>query len=665
MAETRSTPARTAFRGQQSWVMPSLALIVVVALTLYTWNIGYSGLSTYYASAAKSMSQNWRALFFGALNPSATTTLDKLAGFLVPQALSAHIFGFSAWALSLPQAIEGVITIVASYAIGARWRDARFGIALAALMAFTPMLAAMFGRPMEDGMLTMCMVLAFSTMQRAIAGGRILWVIVSVAWVAVGFQAKMLQAWLILPALAIAWFLGSPSSLRHRIVGLAAGAVAVVALSLSWMTAIQLVPAGQRPYIDGSTNNNIFSMVFGYNGVDRILPGLIPGSLPQLDSADPGVVNGTATSMAGHSLIKLLLPEFTTQIGWLLPLALVGLVLELVVLWRRRADPLTASGRGERGMVLGLALWLVIPALVLSVAFVPHATYFAEIAVPLGAFAISGGIRCVQLFRREQGAAWVLLPAIILVETAWSASISLEAPAIMRFLLVPVVVLGVASATLLVVLHLRSASSFPRIAVGRIAVAAAVVGAVFAPVAWSLCVLGPGGGGSASDAFAGPRIVAASEKHLASTGQLHARPPTLRPPFRVPPAPALDPAQWQLLRYITAHNGSRRFAFATDSMPIAVNFLLDSSADTLPMGGFSRRAPDPAAGTVQRLVSTGALRFVLLNSDSVAAQIANPDVAETRTWVHTHCRAVLHGEYHVSSRLTQVLYDCATPRSSG
>jgi hypothetical protein len=297
---------------------------------------------------------------------------------------------------------------------------------------------------------------------------------------------------------------------------------------------------------------------------------------------------------------------------------------------------------------------------VLSVAFVPHATYFAEIAVPVGAFALAGGIRCVQLYRDARGRAWILLPAVILVEAAWSISISLAAPTSMRFVLVPVVVLGLVSATVLVLLRSRPAN-----AVARVAVAAAVVGAVFAPVAWSLCVLGPGGGGSASDAFAGPRIVAASEKHLASTGQLHARPPTLRPPFRVPPAPALDPAQWRLLRYITAHNGSRRYAFATDSMPIAVNFLLDSSVDTLPMGGFSRRAPDPAAGSVQRLVSAGALRYVLLNSDSVAAQIGNPDVASTRAWVHEHCRPVLHGRFHVTSRLTQVLYDCATPRSSG
>lgn len=667
-AETDSLPVRTVFRHQQPWVLPSLALIVVVALTLYTWNIGYSGLSTYYAAAAKSMSENGRALFFGALNPSATTTLDKLAGFLVPQALSARLFGFSAWALSLPQAIEGAITIVASYAIGARWRGAPFGIALAALVAFTPMLAAMFGRPMEDGMLTMCMVLAFSAMQRAVAGGRLAWVLVSLAWVAVGFQAKMLQAWLILPALAIMWLVGSPSPLRRRILGIAVGAVVVVALSLGWVTAIQLVPAGSRPYIDGSTNNNIFSMVFGYNGVDRIVPGLVPGALPQLASADPGVANGTATSAAGHSLFKLLLPEFTTQIGWLLPLAVLGLVLELMVLRSRRHTASTPAVATDRGIVMGLALWLVVPAAVLSVAFVPHATYFAEIALPLGALALAASARCWQLYRRAAGWSWVLLPAAVLVQTAWSVSIILSASAKLQFLLAPVAVLGMLAVVVLSLLAARpghAATATPGRSLGA-AVAVAVLATVLAPMVWSLCVLGPGGGGSASDAFAGPRVIATTKRIIPGThgaaDDSTAPPPLLRPPFQVPPAPTLDAAQWRLYRYITARNGDRELLFATDSMPIAVNFLLDSSGDTLPLGGFSRRAPDPTAGTVPHLVSTGALRFVLLNRDTVAAQVANPDVAATRSWVQGHCTVVLHGSFRVTSGLTQLLYDCAKPR---
>ncbi|MEJ1230520.1 MAG: glycosyltransferase family 39 protein [Galbitalea sp.] len=285
-------------------MLPALALIVVLAAALYTWNIGYSGLSTYYAAAARSMSTSWRALFFGSLDPASTTTLDKLSGFLIPQVASVKLFGFSAWALSLPQAVEGVVTIVASYAIGTRWRGPRVGIAIAAIMAFTPMLAAMFGRPMEDGLLTMSMVLAFAAWQRAILSRRLVWLIVCGGWIAVGFQAKMLQSWLILPGLAIAYLVGVDLPRAARVRQLAVAGAVTLVLSLSWMTAIQLVPSQDRPYIDGTTSNNTYSMVFGYNGVDRILPGLVPGAVAQLNSshgAGQSPVNHTRTTSAGES----------------------------------------------------------------------------------------------------------------------------------------------------------------------------------------------------------------------------------------------------------------------------------------------------------------------------------------------------------------------------
>jgi 4-amino-4-deoxy-L-arabinose transferase-like glycosyltransferase len=641
----------------------TLTLIVLAALTLYTWNIGYSGLSTYYASGAKSMSESWRALFFGGLNPSATTTLDKLSGFLVPQALSARIFGFSAWALSLPQAVEGAITVIASYAIGTRWRGSAFGLALAALMTFTPMLAAMFGRPMEDGMLTMCMVLSFAAAQRAILNGHGTWMLVSLAWVAVGFQAKMLQAWLILPALAILWWAGRAASRRFRLVGLAAGGGILVVLSLGWMTAIQLVPAASRPFIDGTTNDNMFSMVFGYNGVDRILPGFVPGALPQLDSAAAHAVNGTATSIAGHSPFKLLMPEFTTQIGWLLPLALAGLVLELAVLIRRRAE----GPPGAAAIPLGLVLWLIVPALVLSVAFVPHATYFAELALPACALALAGAVRLIRHYRDATGRRWMLLPAIIIVQTSWTIATALAAPASLRFVVVPVAVLGFGGALVLCGLRVFGSPLRRRFTA---ALAASAVAAVFAPVVWSVCVLGPGGGGSASDAFAGPRI-GSSASVVAKAGQNQDGPgvtvvkhPSLRPPFQVPPAPSLDSQQERLLAYLAPRRGDARWLFATDSMPVAVTFLLETTYDALPLGGFSRRAPDPGTDRVRALIQAGALRYVLLNPAWVNARVSNPDVARTRTWVEGNCIPVLSGKFHSQSRARLTLYDCRPAREA-
>jgi hypothetical protein len=113
----RSDPAAGASRrrlafwrspaGQPAWARPTLLAIAGLAALLYSWHLAGAGLAPFYSTAVKSMSESWKAFFFGAFDPRATLTIDKLAGSFLPQALSARIFGFHAWSLALPQVIEG------------------------------------------------------------------------------------------------------------------------------------------------------------------------------------------------------------------------------------------------------------------------------------------------------------------------------------------------------------------------------------------------------------------------------------------------------------------------------------------------------------------------------------------------------------------------------
>ena len=81
----------------------------------------------------------------------------------------------------------------------------------------------------------------------------------------------MLQAWLVLPALYIAYLMAAPRLCLPRRYGhVAVSAAVVLAVSLSWMSVVALVPAHDRPYVDGSCNNSVFSQVFLYNGADRL-----------------------------------------------------------------------------------------------------------------------------------------------------------------------------------------------------------------------------------------------------------------------------------------------------------------------------------------------------------------------------------------------------------
>ncbi|HKT02855.1 MAG TPA: glycosyltransferase family 39 protein, partial [Rugosimonospora sp.] len=280
-AGTGLVPTRWRFwrspTDQPAWARPILLAIAALAAVLSAWNIRSSGYALFYSVAAKSMSVSWKAFFFGALDPGATITIDKLAGSFLPQALSARIFGYHQWSLTLPQVLEGVVAVLATYRMVRRWFGAVAGLLAAGIFALTPILASMFGHPMEDGALTMCLVLAADAFVRALAEARLRSLVWSGVWIGLGFQAKMLQAWMALPALVLTYLVFAPTGLRRRLGHLAVAGAAMLATSLSWILLYTVTPARDRPFVDGSTNNNAFSMVFGYNGLDRF--GIrIPGS---------------------------------------------------------------------------------------------------------------------------------------------------------------------------------------------------------------------------------------------------------------------------------------------------------------------------------------------------------------------------------------------------
>src|SRR5262249_28016114 len=136
--------------------------------------------------------------------------------------------------------------------------------------------------------------LAADAYQLAVSSARLRPLIGAAAWVGAGFQAKMLQAWMILPALGIGYLIATPTGLRRRLGPLAAAGAVLLAVSLSWITLYTVTPSADRPYIDGSTTNNAFAMVFGYNGLERF--GIkVPGAV----SSGPGVSVSTRTGNAG------------------------------------------------------------------------------------------------------------------------------------------------------------------------------------------------------------------------------------------------------------------------------------------------------------------------------------------------------------------------------
>jgi 4-amino-4-deoxy-L-arabinose transferase-like glycosyltransferase len=635
------TRGHTAFHGAGWRILVPVFAITALWASVASWNIGVSGFSDFYSAAARSMSISWRAFFAGSFDPSGSITLDKLSGFLVPQALSARLFGFSATSIAVPQVVEGAVTLVTVYTIAARWKGPRVGLLALGAAATTPLLASMFGHIMEDGLLTMSLALAFLFWQASARNGRLLPLVVSGLWVAVGFQAKMMQAWLILPAIVVGILLtnGHPFAGRMRRALLFLGVA--IAGSVLWMTVVQLLPTTDRPYFDGSTNDNVFTMVFGYNGFNRFIPDFIPGASPDF------VHRILGHGSDGANPLKLLLPTVETQVGWLYPAALAGVVLLVGAISRRRgaASAGLDSARledvqPESAMGACLAVWLILSVALLSAAGIPHTAYYAAISVQVAVFAALGSAGAVSLYRSRR--ATFVLPLLVAVQVTWVVvllSLTGVAPA---GLVTAVIALGGAAVVLLVVGAARVRWRTVR-GVARIGLAFGIAAALLAPATWTASAVDVSLDGSANDAHAGPLIGNASSFFFAARGSREATTTfhdfAIGSPVLTAPPLRLTDAQTALVGWLEQRVSAGGVLMATDSWSTASPYILRGGLSVLPMGGFSGAVPSPSLSQTRSLVRTGALRYFLL-----PAHLAQRDFAFRRranaveSWVQQACR---------------------------
>lgn len=594
------------------WARVSLALIVVAFVVLTCWNLARGGDFSFYEASARSMASSWHALLFGAFDPAATVTLDKLSGFAVPQALSIRLFGMSISAIALPQVIEGVVTVVACAVLGLRLGGRGVGLVAAAAAASTPIFVSMFAHPMEDGLLTMALAVAVVWWQRAVLTARWWPLLVCAVFIGVGFQAKMMSAWFVLPALIVGTLLTS-DGLRRGFVRAGALTASAVVASVAWITAIALVPGGSRPYIDGSTDDDVFAMVFGYNGLDRFAPGAVPGSVGS--STSTGGVGATLSAivhaLAGHgatsggassSATKLFELPLVTQIGWLYPAAIAGIVLGLWRWWPRawrvgtgpHPDEGAPGARARFALVAVAAIWLVTSAAVLSFTRVPHTAYVAALGVPLVLLTAVAWGEGVRLLRSASRLRRLVLPAIALAQGAWWAVLVSEAR-LPGILLIPAVAVGAAGA----VVGIVAAVSAGRLA--RVAPAALALALLCLPIATSLQVLDDARDGSGGDAYVG---VTAQKGNPDET-------------FAVsPPAPwggtaGLTPAVSQLVDTARALGGGTggQALMVTDSWAISAQIIDATGADVLTDGGYSGHVPVFTAARLEDLVHTGRARL--------------------------------------------------------
>jgi 4-amino-4-deoxy-L-arabinose transferase-like glycosyltransferase len=356
-----------------AWARPALIGVLLATGVLYLWGLGASGwANSFYSAAAQAGSESWKAFFFGSSDAANSITVDKTPLALWPMALSVRIFGLSSWSILVPQALEGIATVALLHGVVRRTTgSAVAGLIAGAAMALTPVAVLMFRFNNPDAMLVLLMVGAAGSTLRAIEatetgnGRAVRWLALGGALVGLAFLTKMLQAFLVLPALALVYLLFAKTPWGKRVMHLLVAFASMLLAGGWWVAIVALWPAASRPYIGGSQNNSILELTLGYNGFGR-LTGDEVGSVGGQAGAGGGGMWGAT------GLFRLFNSEIGGQAAWLIPAALV---LGIAGLWfGRRSNPLRA------GLALWLT-WLLVTGLTFSfMAGIFHAYYTVALA---------------------------------------------------------------------------------------------------------------------------------------------------------------------------------------------------------------------------------------------------------------------------------------------
>ncbi|MGW0765473.1 ArnT family glycosyltransferase [Streptomyces sp. NPDC002676] len=599
------------------WERPALAAVLVVATLLYGWGIGHAAIHPYYSAAIRSMATSWRAFFFGGLDPSGSITIDKLPGAFWPEAVSVWLFGPHTWAAALPQVIEGVLTVWLLHRIVRAWAGPFAALIAALTLTFSPVTVVLNRATIPDTTLTLLLVAAAGALQKAARTERLLPLITCGIWVGLAFQAKMLQAWLVLPVFAVVYQITAPGAPLKRALRFLLGGMVALAVSCSWVLLAWATPAADRPYLDGTSNNNPFSLVFGYNGMSRF-------------SGDPtsfGAVAGTDASRTTGNTGWGMLVNHTVgpQIAWFLPLAVLAAVLGLV--WRAR-EPRTDLLR--TGFLLWGG-WLAVHALVFSVSNGNHPYYTAVIAPALAALA-GGGL---ALFRSEYeagGRRRMALPSAIVLTAVWALVLDWRSEFVSWLLLL---------AVLFAMCGALGLWSLGPHASGRMvhgSLATGIAATLLVPAGWAVSCLNPLYAGASTSPTAGPvgKTYHKAVHHRSALRRVELDRPSGR-----------DTA---LLDYLTAHRHGEKYLLATQAAYPAERLLRAASHPTLVMGGFTGKTPYPTAQQLGTLVTTHQLSYVLLTP-------RRPTTPAT-SWVKSHCTRIRSGAYHWRTRGSFALYHC-------
>ena len=584
----------------EKWTLP-----VLLALTgvLYLFGVLHNGMAnSYYSAAVQAASQDWTAWLFGSLDAANYVSVDKPPLATMLMGLSARLFGFSSFSMLLPSVLAGVGSVWLVYGAVKR----QFGFTSAAIagttLMLTPVAALMFGFNNPDAILTLMLTASGYAFLRSLEGKRpLLWLGLAGLFTGLAFNTKMLQGLMVLPAMVLVYLVFAKPPIVTRFLHVIFAGVITTMSTLWWSVLVWLTPAGSRPWVGSTNDNNIWSLIFGYNGFGRLLGGRGGGGGPGGGHGPGGAGFGGQTG-----IFRIFNNDFGPNIAWLLVLALAGGGL---LLWILRKTPRTNRGRAA---VIFWMLWLLIHIVIFSMTSGVVHPYYVVVMAP--AVAALVGISLPFLwgaYTRRKPYAW-LLPLLVGV-TAVIAVIILGYAGTMTWLMWTVGLLGITGTIgLLVNLYV------PRRWLQNSAIIAALAACTLAPTVYTLATVNVAHTGSIPTA--GPSSTAMQGSNN-ETSQ----------------------ADSQLVQYLLRNQNGAIWLVAVASANESAAIQLTSGQPVMAVGGFNGSDTPLTLEQFKQLVKAGRVKYYAISSHSRGGGGPSGGNNEITTWVKQTGTVVNYG----------------------
>lgn len=582
----------------EKWMLP---VLLVLTGALYLFGALHNGMAnSYYAAAIQAASQDWTAWLFGSLDAANYVSVDKPPLATMLMGLSARLFGFSSFSMLLPSVLAGVGSVWLVYGAVKRQFGFTSAVIAGATLMLTPVAALMFGFNNPDAILTLMLSASGYAFLRSLEGKRpLLWLSLAGLFTGLAFNTKMLQGLMVLPAMVLVYLVFAKPPIVTRFLHLIFAGVITTMSTLWWSVLVWLTPAGNRPWVGSTNNNNIWSLIFGYNGFGRLLGGRGGG---------PGGGHGPGgTGFGGQTgIFRIFNNDFGPNIAWLLVLALAGGGL---LLWILRKTPRTNRGRAA---VIFWMLWLLIHIVIFSMTSGVIHPYYVVVMAPAAAALV--GISLPFLwgaYTRRKPYAW-LLPLLVGVTVA-IAVIILGYAGTMTWLMWIVGLLGLTGMIgLLVNLYA------PRRWLQNLAIIAAIAACTLAPTVYTLATVNVTHTGSIPTA--GPNSTAMQGSNNESSQ-----------------------ADSQLVQYLVEHQNGATWLVAVASANESAAIQLTSGQPVMAVGGFNGSDTPLTLDQFKQLVKAGKVKYYAISSHGRGGGGPGGSNNEITAWVKQTGTVVNYG----------------------